>query len=290
MADIKDDRSELLHYDNPEFQVMFRKNHIPSCCIFSDMSVHWHDEVEFIYVISGSVGYLVNGETLIIPQGYGLFVNSRQLHLILQNGQDCILYCLIFHPAMLCSSATVAKSVSDIVSGDIPYILFDGSDDEGKKMLDNIASIHGLSDDTGGQLDTMSALYGIWSGLHRKANVACRNDSIISGDLVVIRQIMLFVQEHFADDITLDDICLSGNVGKTKCSSLFKKYLNATPMGYVRDYRIEKSIKLMDAGMTISEAADKTGFSDLSHFSKVFRSKMNISPKEYMESRRRDVQ
>ncbi len=288
MADIRDDRSELLHYDNPEFQVFFRKNYIPHNCSFSDISVHWHDEVEFIYVVSGSVGYLVNGTVLRVPQGHGLFVNSRQLHLILQNGEDCVLYCLIFHPTMLCTSAAVAKSISEIVTGNIPCILLDRSDEDGKNILDTIASIYALYDDADGHLEAMRALYGIWRSLRRKANVACKNDLNISGELVVIKQIMLFVQEHCSENITLDDICRIGNIGKTKCSKLFNKYLNTTPMGYVRDYRIEKSIKLMEAGCTVSEAADRTGFSDLSHFSKVFRAKMKVSPKEYNEIRKRE--
>ncbi len=287
MADIRGDRSELLHYDNPGFSVFFRKNNIPSWCTFTDMSVHWHDEVEFIYVISGSIGYFVNGTTLHIPQGHGLFVNSRQLHLILRSGQDCVLYCLIFHPTMLCSSSAIAKSVSDIVTGDIPYITLDGADEDSRRVLDGIASIDGLSDDIDGWFGAMRALYSIWQGLHHKANVAGWEDTAAGGDLVVTRQMMLFVQEHCSEDFSLSDICRAGSVGRTKCSELFRKYLNTTPMGYVRDYRIEKSIKLMEAGMTVSEAARSTGFSELSRFSKVFRSRMNMSPREYMEKRRR---
>ncbi len=290
MANIRDDRSELLYYDNPDFSVFFRKNNIPSYCTFSDTSVHWHDEVEFIYVISGSVGYLVNGKTLVISQGHGLFVNARQLHVILQNGEDCVLYCLIFHPTILCSSAVIAKGVSDIVSGDIPYLPLDPSDDDSRCVLDSIASIDGLPNNIDGKFETMCALYSIWRGLHRKANVIRGDDSVTSGDLITVRQMMLFVQEHCSEDITLDDLCRSGNVGKTKCSELFRKYLNTTPMGYIRDFRIQKSIRLMASGMTISEAADSVGFSDLSHFSKVFKSRAGMSPKEYTENKRRESQ
>jgi len=95
------------------------------------------------------------------------------------------------------------------------------------------------------------------------------------------------------DDIEKNDIRdadISSDCFAVLCSELFKKYLNTTPMGYVRDFRIEKSIKLMKSGMTISEAAHSTGFSELSHFSKVFRGKMNMSPKEYMEQSRRESQ
>lgn len=290
MANIRDDRSELLCYDNPDFSVFFRKNRIPSSCTFSDMSVHWHDEVEFIYVISGSVGYLVNGKSIVISQGHGLFVNARQLHLILQNGEDCVLYCLIFHPTILCSSAVIAKSVSGIVAGDIPYILLSPSDDDSRGILDSIASIDGLPNNIDGKFETMCALYSIWRGLHRKANVTRSGDSAVSGDLVTVRQIMLFIQENCSKDISLDDICRSGCVGKTKCNDIFRKYLNTTPMGYLRDFRIQKSIRLMESGMTVSQASDSVGIPDISHFSKIFKSKVGMSPREYTEIRRRDGQ
>lgn len=284
IAEINDNRFERLHYADLDFLVFFRKNHIPAGSTLSDCSVHWHDEVEFIYVVSGSIGYFVNGTVLHLAQGHGLFVNSRQLHLILQEGQDCLLYCLIFHPSILCNSAVIAKAVSEIVTSDFPYLLLDRSNECDRSLLDLLASIDEVSNDINGQFEIMRAIFGIWQYLTRKVDMSHLSNPRAGSDLVIIRQMMLFAQEHCAEQLMLDDICRSGNVGKTKCSELFRKYLNTTPMCYLRNYRIEKSIHLMKSGMTVSEAARRVGFSELSHFSKVFKRRMKTGPREYMEN------
>lgn len=101
MADIRDDRSECLHYDNPDFHVQFRKNKIRADDILDDISIHWHDEVEFIYVIKGSIRYQLQDKIVQIKAGEGIFVNSRQLHLIVSNHVEVTLYFAIsFFPIM----------------------------------------------------------------------------------------------------------------------------------------------------------------------------------------------
>ena len=48
MADIKSDGSEVLHYDQPDFPVFIRKNIIPPNACFSEIALHWHDDLECI--------------------------------------------------------------------------------------------------------------------------------------------------------------------------------------------------------------------------------------------------
>lgn len=83
MADIKSDKSEVLHYDNPDFPIMIRKNYIPAHCCFNDMSLHWHDDLEFIYVLTGRIRYMLDGRIVKIAADEGIFVNSRQIMLII---------------------------------------------------------------------------------------------------------------------------------------------------------------------------------------------------------------
>ncbi|OUN75259.1 hypothetical protein B5G12_02950 [Faecalibacterium sp. An58] len=59
---------------------------------------------------TGQMQYNVNGEILTLRQGEGLFVNSKQLHFGYGNGAgDCTFLCVLFHPALLCSSACVEQ-------------------------------------------------------------------------------------------------------------------------------------------------------------------------------------
>ena len=117
MADIKSDGSEVLHYDQPDFPVFIRKNIIPPNACFSDISLHWHDDLEFICVLSGDIGYYVDGEHVVMRAGEGIFVNARHMHLICNATLGCTLLCVIFPPTILCSTEYIAsKMVNPILN------------------------------------------------------------------------------------------------------------------------------------------------------------------------------
>ena len=53
MADIKEDGSEIFHYDIPDFPLSIKKNFIPANVKINDLSIHWHEEIEITYLVSG---------------------------------------------------------------------------------------------------------------------------------------------------------------------------------------------------------------------------------------------
>ena len=54
------------------------------------MSVHWHSDVEFIYIKKGFVSYQLNDRIIRLNEGEGIFVNSRQLHMIILEENECL--------------------------------------------------------------------------------------------------------------------------------------------------------------------------------------------------------
>ena len=295
MADIRNDKSELLHYDNPDFQVFYRKNYIPGGCIFPNMSIHWHDEVEFLYVTEGHIGYQLNGRYVTMDAGEGIFVNARQLHLIKNEGVDCVLYCLIFHPMILSSSKHVASEfVKTIIENDcFPYILLSDRIAWQNKILHHIKEIHqyeGSGNDLdrncdrkpGHELDTLSLLYKIWSELYHNLDIAHTDGTEHNQDLAIVKNMIGFIHENYKTAINLNSLCEAGNVGKTKCTALFTNFLNLSPMEYVNSYRLDKSLALLeDTDLTVTRIACETGFSDSSYFAKAFRKYIGCSPQEY---------
>ena len=84
------------------------------------------------------------------------------------------------------------------------------------------------------------------------------------------------------EKISLEDIARAGNVGKTLCAKLFKKYVSKTPGEYLIFYRIQKSIELLtDTNMSTTEISYATGFSSASHYTKTFRELMGCTPLKY---------
>ena len=79
--------------------------------------------------------------------------------------------------------------------------------------------------------------------------------------------------------MTLDLLCRAGGVGRTACTKLFQKYVNTTPIDYVRRYRIAKSIELLQStDKTVTEIAYETGFAGVSFFAKTFKKATGITP------------
>lgn len=289
MLDKKNEQSEVLHYDNPDFSVFIRKNFIEQPDELEDAFIHWHDEVELIYVLSGDIRYLINGERITMRAGEGVFVNSRQLHRILGGTNACELLCLIFSPMLLCASKYVtSKLIQPVLSkGDLPYIFLTRDVEWQKKILQKIAAVYQNTIHGEEELEILAHLYHMWhfiacnvKGQEQKTNA--------QNDLMDVKTMIEFIQGAYEERITLQDICESGNMGKNKCTSLFWKYTNMSPVDYVRHYRVEKGIELLKySHMTITEIAYATGFSGASYFAETFRKFMGCSPVQFREKNKK---
>ncbi len=283
--DKKNDQSEVLHYDNPDFPVFIRKNYIEQPDELEDAFIHWHDEIELIYVLSGDIRYLINGERIVMQAGEGVFVNSRQLHRILSGTNDCELLCLIFSPMLLCATKYVTgKLIHPILSAeDLPYIFLASAVEWQKNILQEVSAIYQCAFNDEAELEIMAHLYHMWHLIVENVKVV-EQKSNAQNDLMYVKTMIEFIQGAYEERVTLQDICESGNLGKNKCTSLFWKYTNMSPVDYVRHYRVEKGIELLKhSHMTITEIAYATGFSGASYFAETFRKYMGCSPMQFRE-------
>ena len=65
----------------------------------------------------------------------------------------------------------------------------------------------------------------------------------------------------------------------------FKAILGMTPVEYLRKFRIAKAMELLcTTEMTLSEISEKTGFSDVSLFSRVFKQNVGLPPASYRKN------
>ncbi len=101
-------------------------------------------------------------------------------------------------------------------------------------------------------------------------------------NLSVLKDMLSFVHCHYAGKVSLEDIAKSGNVSKSTCLAIFKKYLHNTPASYLIGYRLNKSQELLlHTDFTISEIASEAGFDGCRYFSETFRKYYGVAPVEY---------
>lgn len=279
--------AERIHYANPDFPAFLRKNHIPKNPDFPQMT-QWHDEVEFIAVFSGSIKYNINGEIVTIREGEGIFVNARQLHVIVSDyGNSCDLYCIILHPILLCSSKYVTKKyVNPIIENqNIPYMLFDNKISWQSDIISDIQQIYECSGEKTAQLKIVMLFHDIWEKIYANTNLDIPAVRKPNHHLSSLKSMISYIQEHYMEKINIQDISNAGNVGKTTCNMLFKKYTNYTPIEYLTNYRLQISLQLLQTSdLTITEICYETGFSGASYFSETFHKHFGCNPRTYRKN------
>ena len=97
-----------------------------------------------------------------------------------------------------------------------------------------------------------------------------------------LRFFLIFIENHYQEDISLTDIAASAHVSKSECLRCFQTHLHTTPYRYLVDVRLKHAVNhLCSSHGTISEIALRSGFNHFSHFSRSFRAKTGMSPKEF---------
>ena len=93
---------------------------------------------------------------------------------------------------------------------------------------------------------------------------------------------ILFIQQHYRENICLEDLLSVTNYCKSHFIRLFKSTTGYKFTDYVNHYRIEKScLDLIYTDKNITEIAIENGFNNIQYFSKTFKDYMRCTPMQY---------
>lgn len=281
--EIFSDSSERINYNLPDFPLYVRKGRLLHFDKYVAPS-HWHSDLEFILVLDGRMEYYVNGQTVSIEKGNGIFVNSKRMHYGYSNNMnDCHFIVVVIHPILLGEHTQLGKVYLEEKFGlsTEDYIL--------------------LNKQVQWQEEALTKLIEIYEEMHQNANPLRLNAQVMSlcaniGDHIqkvprnhvddnsweTVWKMTTFIHEHYEEKVTLDDIAFAGNVCRSICCNLFSKYIEQTPNNYLIGYRIQKSCEMLkETNRSISEIAIACGFQSGSYFSYTFRKKMGYGPQDY---------
>lgn len=98
-----------------------------------------------------------------------------------------------------------------------------------------------------------------------------------------VKELKEMIQDQVDANLSLTDISKSLDIHPSYLSREFSKYFNNLSFGeYIRKLRIEKAIELIaQHNYSLTEIAYLTGFSDQSHFTRIFKQHTGKSPSAY---------
>jgi len=100
-------------------------------------------------------------------------------------------------------------------------------------------------------------------------------------ELPKLKIVKEYLHSKFFEKITLDQLELISGINKFHIIRLFKEEFNIPPHTYQTLLRINYAKKQLRKQRSIAEVALEAGFYDQSHFNKVFKSHMGITPDRY---------
>lgn len=109
-----------------------------------------------------------------------------------------------------------------------------------------------------------------------------RNQKLSSDTRRLVRKAMAYIHEHYTSAISRDDIAGYASVSRSYLSTCFQQELGVSPITYLNRYRVNQAkILLQTTQRTIADIAITVGFSDHSHFSRIFRREVGMSPRQF---------
>lgn len=114
-------------------------------------------------------------------------------------------------------------------------------------------------------------------------NRCCRRSVALPTNLMppLVKEVMLYIQQHLAEELTLEQLEKHFYQSGTYISRLFKSHTGLTLREYILDCRIEQAKKLLQEKQSVSEACYGSGFGDYANFIRSFTKKVGVSPGKY---------
>ena len=253
---------------------------------------HWHEAIEFKYVLQGGLKIMTENAEYEIPKGCVSFTNSNVLEASerLDDTEDTVIAVHLFHPILLTGhfqSIYEKKYVRPVLDNrQIEILVISPETEYGNKICQAFLELNKLRDQKNVEFQVRNLLSEIWFQMLFEIDMQLQNrpsSSIPSQDR--IRYMIQFIQVHYMEKITLEDIAKSAHISEREALRTFKKALDKTPFDYLTDYRLTKSRELLShTDQSITEIALNVGFSDSSYFGKLFRKQFGCTPGTFRKS------
>ncbi|MCL2351869.1 MAG: AraC family transcriptional regulator, partial [Firmicutes bacterium] len=174
-------------------------------------------------------------------------------------------------------SGKAASDAGDMVRSGIMYMLHYGMMQNGLRLSD-VPGFKNLS------LERFGGRLGRWakSSIDSCMDYIAKNGGNLSQN---IKKAKDFIEAHYREDITRDDIARHVYLNPMYLSRLFKKETGTLLSDYILNRRIEAARRLLtETNKNISTIAESVGYANLSYFAKAFRNVLGVTPQEYRKN------
>ena len=245
--------------------------------------LHWHEEIELLYQLNGRSDIQIDGEKYQIQNKLLTVIDSRQVHSIHTYSDTSMFICVHI------SKKLIEKYIPDIDLYRIYCIPDDIPDSQFPEYLSVCRQMEALlrlyiTDKPAWQMESEGIILQVLAQLIRHFSRKSAPDEIglSSADRTSfnrIRDVITYVEEHFREPISLQDIAGHLGLGREYFCRFFKKNMGMSFLRYLNEVRISHVYRdLEQTDAPIAEIAEKNGFLNQKLFNRTFREVYGCTP------------
>jgi len=104
-------------------------------------------------------------------------------------------------------------------------------------------------------------------------------------DIQNIYKVKEQILEYLETPPVIKELAVCAKMSPSKLKRLFKQIFGNSIFSYYQEFRMKEAARLLkEEKLTVSDVGYKLGFTNLSHFSRVFKEHIGIKPKQYSRS------
>lgn len=253
--------------------------------------LHWHDEMEIIFVEDGQGIVTVQSSRYEVSRGDIVIVPLQTIHAIdRKDNRTMQYYNILFSLSVLDGADDICrkKYFEPLYRNEISPMIYVPNGCELNKLLSPyirtlIDSRH--SSEHGSELMIKSALFAVVHYIITFSTPSAGNKNIGADNYDKLKKLLLHVRYHYGEHIsvkTAADIC------GYSCSHFMKIFKNMTGQSfteYLIDFRLNAAANALSLTTDrIIDIAYDCGFENLSYFSRSFYAKFRATPSEYRKN------
>ena len=250
---------------------------------------HWHATLEINVCVSGVLKTSTQRGEYIVREGDAVLVNANVLHRneAYEGAPGVRVQTHMFDRSLVAAAELpqrryVAPVVECTLLDALPLFRKNAEHRAVLEALDRAFEAAGEEKD-GYELEICGLLNRAWQGVYALAlPVIGARQPLPRMETARLKQMLGFIREHYAEDISPADVAASAGVCERECFRCFRQELGTTPLATLTDFRLRKAAELLrETDRSVSDIAAACGFATSSYFGKVFRRRMNLSPLAY---------
>lgn len=264
--------------------------------VLYDLPLHWHTDFEILRVKEGEYNMFIACNEVALQAGDIAFITSGVLHGDGSTIGAAKFESVVFDPEMLRHrlyavdtflSRLIDVDTNGLVSASISLVVKASSKDNEEILsaADRLFTTMEKKPNGYALLATglVMEMLGIIEGKHLYSETVTVKNS--AEQMKRLKGVLDYVKENYAVPLTLETLSSSACLSPHYFCRVFRNVMKCSPIDYLNKYRISRACEILCRDTSsVKDAAQGTGFTDISYFIRLFRRYKGITPLKYKKA------